>query len=204
MFDTREKKERSLGTKLFLKADRCSSPKCVTVRRPQRPGLHGSAYRRQLSEFGRQLQEKQKIRFSYGIKEAQFRKIFELAAKNPGVTGEMILALLEKRLDNVVFRMGLAKSRSVARQLVGHGHILVNNRKVTAPSYQVKVNDAITIRPQSKDHPVFKDLKTYLKNYNPPSWLSIDKDKYEGKVVSEPKDLEKSFDVNMVVDYYSK
>src|SRR3989344_532241 len=140
----KEKKERSLGVKLFLKADRCNSPKCVTVRRPQRPGLHGNAYRRQSSEFGQQLKEKQKIKFLYGIRERQFQNIFNSAAKNPGVTGEMIMKLLEKRLDNVVYRLGLAPSRSVARQLVGHGHVLVNNRRVTIPSCQVKVNDLIS------------------------------------------------------------
>ena len=204
MFNTKEKRERSLGTKLFLKADRCNSPKCVTVRRPQRPGLHGNAYRRQSSEFGQQLKEKQKIKFLYGIRERQFQNIFNSAAKNPGVTGEMIMKLLEKRLDNVVYRLGLAPSRSVARQLVGHGHVLVNNRRVTIPSCQVKVNDLISIRPQSKDHPILKDLAVRLKNYDPPVWLQLDKEKYESKVIAEPKDLEVPFDVNLVVDYYSK
>ena len=204
MFNTKEKRERSLGVKLFLKADRCNSPKCVTVRRPQRPGLHGNAYRRQSSEFGQQLKEKQKIKFVYGIGERQFQNIFNSAAKNPGVTGEMIMKLLEKRLDNVVYRLGLAPSRSVARQLVGHGHVLVNNRRVTIPSCQVKVNDLISIRPQSKDHPILKDLAVRLKNYDPPVWLQLDKEKYESKVIAEPKDLEVPFDVNLVVDYYSK
>ncbi|OGY62772.1 MAG: 30S ribosomal protein S4 [Candidatus Harrisonbacteria bacterium RIFCSPHIGHO2_01_FULL_44_13] len=204
MFDTKEKKERSLGTKLFLKANRCNSPKCVTVRRPQRPGVHGKARRRALSEMGQQLQEKQKFRFTYGIREAQMRKIFSAAVKNPGVTGEMIVNLLERRLDNVVFRLGLAPSRSVARQLTGHGHILVNNRKVTIPSYRVKVNDIISIRPQSKDHPVFNDLAASIKKYDPPVWLNLDKEKIEGRVISLPRDSDISFDVNKVVDYYSK
>lgn len=204
MFNTKEKKERSLGTKLFLKAGRCNSPKCVTVRRPQRPGLHGKARRRALSEMGQQLQEKQKIRFSYGIREAQMKKIFLAATKNPGVTGEMIMTLLERRLDNAVFRFGFAPSRSVARQLVSHGHIMVNNRKVTIPSFQVKVNDIISIRPQSKTHPAFNDLSNVIKAYEPPVWLSIDKEKIEGRVVSLPRDLDILFDVNKVVDYYSK
>ena len=204
MFNTKEKRERSLGVKLCLEADGCNSPKCVTVRRPQRPGLHGNAYRRQSSEFGQQLKEKQKIKFLYGIRERQFQNIFNSAAKNPGVTGEMIMKLLEKRLDNVVYRLGLAPSRSVARQLVGHGHVLVNNRRVTIPSCQVKVNDLISIRPQSKDHPILKDLAVRLKNYDPPVWLQLDKEKYESKVIAEPKDLEVPFDVNLVVDYYSK
>lgn len=204
MFDTKEKKERSLGIKLFLKADRCNSPKCAMVRRPNRPGLHGAARRKTSSEFGQQLHEKQALRFSYGLREAQMRKIVKEAVKNPGITGQMIMSLLERRLDNVVFRLGLAASRSVARQLVGHGHVVVNGRKVTAPSFQVKKDQVIAIRPQSKEHPLFKDLAVRFKAYEPPSWLHIDKDSFEGRVLSEPKDVETTFDVNMVVDYYSK
>ncbi len=203
MFNTKEKQERSLGTKLFLKAERCNSPKCVTVRRPQRPGLHGKAYK-MLSEFGQQLKEKQKIRFTYGIREAQMELVFKKASKNPGVTGEMIISILERRLDNAVYRLGIAPSRSVGRQLVGHGHILVNGRKVTIPSYQVRVGDTITIRPQSNDHLLLKDLGERLKKYEPPVWLVLDLVKLEGKVLSAPKDFEIPFDVNMVVDYYSK
>lgn len=204
MFNTREKKERSLGVKLFLKPHRCSSPKCVTVRRPTKPGLHGKMRRRALSEYGQQLAEKQKIKFAYGIREAQMRKVFASAAKHRGITGEMIINFLERRLDNVVYRLGLAPSRSVGRQLVGHGHILVNGRKVTIPSYLIKANDVIVIRPQSKDHPIFKDLSERLKQYEPPIWLFIDKAQLEGKVISLPKDFEIPFDVTLVVDYYSK
>ena len=203
MFNTKEKQERSLGTKLFLKAARCNSPKCVSVRRPQRPGLHGKSYKT-LSEFGQQLKEKQKIRFTYGIREAQMELVFKKAAKNPGVTGEMIISILERRLDNVVYRLGIAPSRSVGRQLVGHGHILVNGHKVTIPSYQVRVGDTITIRPQSNEPPLLKDLGERLEKYEPPVWLALDAAKLEGKVLSAPKDFEISFDVNMVVDYYSK
>lgn len=204
MFDTREKKERSVGTKLFLKAHRCNSPKCVTIRRPNKPGPHGKAFRRALSEFGQQLKEKQKIRFTYGIRERQMERVFEKAAKNPGVTGKMILAILESRIDNAVYRMGLAESRSVGRQLVSHGHIMVNGRKVTIPSRELKVGDVVTIRPQSKDHPLFKDLAERLKKYEAPVWLSIDAGKLEGKMVAMPKDFDAGFDVNLVVDYYSK
>lgn len=203
MFDTREKKERSLGTKLFLKANRCNSPKCVAVRRPQRPGLHGKAYK-SLSEFGQQLKEKQRIRFAYGIRESQMERVVKEATKNPGVTGPLIISLLERRLDNVVYRLGFAPSRSVGRQLASHGHILVNGRKVTVPSYRVRTGEVITIRPQSKDHPAFKDLPAALKKYEPPMWLAIDADKLGGRVVSDPKDFDVPFDVNLVVDYYSK
>ncbi len=205
MFDTREKKERSLGVKLFLKGERCNSQKCVMIRRPHRPGIHGQAKRRRTaSEFGQQLKEKQKIKFSYGLREAQMKRVFFKAAKNPGITGNMILQLLERRLDNVVFRLGFAPSRSVARQLISHGHIVVNGRKVTIPSFSVVIGNKIAIRPQSRGHPVFKNLELNLKKYEPPVWLSLDKERHEGVMVTMPKDLEPSFDVNMVVDYYSK
>ncbi len=205
MFNTSEKKERSLGTKLFLKAVRCSSPKCATVRRPTKPGLHGQNRRsRAVSEYGQQLREKQKFQFSYGLREAQIRRLFKMALKSPAITGDTFLALLERRLDNVVYRLGLSPARSIARQLVGHGHIMVNNRRVNIPSYQVKPGDVITIRPQSKDNPNFKDLSASLKKYEPPAWLHIDPEKLAGKVVSLPNDFDLPFDVNMVVDYYSK
>lgn len=204
MFDTREKKERTVGTKLFLKADRCNSPKCATIRRPHRPGLHGKKRRRALSEFGQQLMEKQKFKFTYGLRESQMKRVVKAATKNPAVTGPMIVSLLERRLDNVVYRLGFAKSRSVGRQLVGHGHILVNGRKIDVPSYRVRVGDAVSIRPQSRAYVVFKDVTENFKKYEPPVWLSIDRAKEIGKVESLPKDFEIPFDVNMVVDYYSK
>ena len=204
MFDTKEKKERSLGVRLFLKAERCNSPKCAMVRNATRPGLHGKAHRRALSEMGQQLKETQKIKFTYGVREAYLNKIFNLAAKNPGVTGQMMISMLERRLDNVVYRLGLAASRSVGRQLVSHGHIFVNNKRVSIPSYQVRVDDVISIRTQSQNHPVFKDLALTIKKIEPPVWLTIDKEKLEGKVISPPKDFDISFDTNMVVDYYSK
>lgn len=203
MFDTKEKKERSVGVKLFLKASRCNSPKCVGVRRPHRPGLHGKAYK-SLSEFGQQLKEKQKIRFTYGLREAQMEKVAREATKHKGVTGPLIISLLERRLDNVVYRLGFAPSRSVGRQLVGHGHILVNGKRVSAPSYRVRTGEVVTIRPQSKDNAALKDLSTTLKKYETPVWLSVDADKLEGKVLADPKDFENPFDVNLVVDYYSK
>jgi small subunit ribosomal protein S4 len=203
MFDTSEKRERSTGTKLFLKPHRCNSPKCVTMRRAQRPGQHGKNYK-SLSEYGQQVKEKQKIRFTYGIREGQMKMLVGKAIKNQGVTGEVIMQMLERRLDNTVFRMGLAPSRSVARQMVNHGHIIVNKHRTNIPSYQVRVNDVIFIRPQSREYVMFKDLAEKLKKYEAPSWLKIDAEKLEGKVVSIPKDLDKTFDVNMVVDYYSK
>jgi small subunit ribosomal protein S4 len=203
MFKAKEKKERALGTKLFIKPERCNSPKCVMIRRPARPGVHGKR-RRTLSEFGNQLQEKQKIRFTYGIGEKQMANIFKEAVKNPGVTGEVVIQLLERRLDNTVYRLGLAASRSVARQVVGHGHIFVNGRRTTVPSYRVRSDDIITIRPESRNHSLFKDVQERLKQYDAPVWLRLDLEKVEGHVIGLPKDFEIPFDVGLVVDYYSK
>ena len=203
MFDTREKKERSVGTKLFLKPHRCNSPKCVTMRRAQRPGQHGKSYK-SLSEFGQQVKEKQKIRFTYGIRERQMKSLVQKAIKSSGVTGEMIMQMLERRLDNVVFRMGFAGSRSVARQIVNHGHILVNGKKTNIPSYQVRLKDVVSVRPQSRDYLLFKDLSEKLKKYDAPVWVKLESDKLEGTIMALPKESDSSFDVNMVVDYYSK
>jgi small subunit ribosomal protein S4 len=204
MFDTRERKERALGTRLFLKAFRSASPKSAMVRRPARPGEHGKDRRRAPSEYGKQLSEKQKFKAAYGLREAQMRKVFKTASKSVSTTGPMIMSLLERRLDNVVYRLGLAPSRSVGRQLIGHGHMTVNGRRVTIPSIQVRPKDVIAIRIQSKDHPAFRTLGETLKKHQAPTWLSVDPDKWEGKVTSMPKDLEIPFDIALVVDYYSK
>ena len=203
MFNTREKQERSLGVKLFLKPHRCGSPKCVLVRRPNRPGLHSKA-RRVLSEYGQQLKEKQKIRATYGIRERQMGNLFTEASKNPGATGEMIMMFLERRLDNVVHRLGFAPSRSVARQLVGHGHILVNKRRTTIPSYRIKLHDVVSIRPESATNKQFQDLPAQIKNIQMPVWLRLDPNKLEGEVIDRPKDFDIPFDLSLVVDYYSK
>ena len=204
MFNTSEKKERSLGVKLFLKGDRCNSPKCAMTRKPYRPGAHGKRRSRAPSEFKSQLQEKQKIKATYGLREAYMKRIVYEAMKNPEVTGLMIVNFLERRLDNVIYRLGLVVSRSVARQMVGHGHFLVNGKKVTVPSYRVRIGDIVSIRPQSKSHPNFNDLAINLKKTEPPVWLVLDKEKVEGKVSALPKDIEAIFDINSVIDYYSK
>jgi len=201
---SKEKKERSLGMKLFLKGERCNSPKCVMVRRPTRPGMHGGKRQRAISEYGEQLREKQRIRVSYGLKESQLEKIIKNSLKKTGVVGETIIIELERQLSNVVFRLGLAPSRVVARQLISHGHILVNGKKVTIPSYPVKVGDIISIKPSSLNLLLFKNLLVKIKNYNPPEWLTLDKEKLEGKVISLPKNIEIPFDLNLVIDYYSK
>ncbi|OIO49662.1 MAG: 30S ribosomal protein S4 [Parcubacteria group bacterium CG1_02_42_13] len=199
---TLEKRERSLGIKLSLKGDRCSSPKCALTRKPYRPGQHGKKLHK-LSEFGVQLREKQKMRFSYGITEKQLEKVFKEAEKKTGVTADGMMDILESRLDNVMFRLGIAPSRTSAKQLVGHGHFTVNGRKVTIPSYRVRIGDKISIRPESKDHPSFENLTDRLKNYEAPTWLGLDKNILEGTVIGKPAEVPQPFDINMVVDYYS-
>ncbi len=200
----KEKRERALGVKLSIKAGRCNSPKCATVRRPYRPGAHGKAFQRAGSEFKAQLQEKQKIRFSYGLSDRQLESMFVKASGKFSNLAEGVIQLLESRLDNVLYRLGLAESRSIARQLVGHGHITVNGRKVTISSYITKPGDKIGIRNESKEHPYFKELGERLKNYVAPGWLALDTEKFEGQVVARPHDVETPFDINAVVDYYSR
>lgn len=203
MIGPKEKKERALGAKLFLKGHRCNSQKCAMIRRPYRPGMHGKSRRGALSEYGQQLLEKQRIKVSYGLKEAQLNKLFEQASKT-GDIGKSIVSLLERRLDNIIFKSGIASSRIIARQYISHGHIMVNNRKVTIPSYLVKVGDIVSIRPESKNLLIFKDLSNSIKKYNEPEWLSLDKEKIEGKIKSAPFEEELPFDINLVVDYYSR
>ncbi|MBI3638198.1 30S ribosomal protein S4 [Candidatus Wolfebacteria bacterium] len=201
---SKEKKERSLGVKLFLKGERCSSPKCVTVRRPYRPGVHGKSRRRPLSEYGTQLLEKQRIKVSYGLGEKQLEKIFKNALAGSGSITDTIMNSLERQLVNVIFRLGLASSRISARQVVSHGHILVNGKKITIPSCVLRVGDLISIKPASKELLIFKDLPNIIKKYDPPLWLELDKEKLEGKIKSLPHNVEIPFDINLVVDYYSK
>src|SRR3989344_4058038 len=197
-----EKRERSLGVKLSIKGDRCNSPKCALTRKPHPPGQHGKR-RKKISEFGTQLREKQKVRFAYGLTEKQLARVFKEGEKKTGVTSGEVMSILESRLDNVIFRLGLAPSRTAAKQSVGHGHFVVNNHKVTIPSYRVKTGDKITIREGSKNNPNFKDLGDRLKNYEAPAWLSLDKNTWEAQVLGKPVDTPQPFDINIVVDYYS-
>jgi len=198
----KEKKERALGTKLFIKAERCNSHKCVMIRRPYRPGQHGHKRRRgRISEFGRQLQEKQKIQIVYGLTNKHMRQIFLKYAGDPA----RIVSMLEKRLDRVVYLLGIAPSSRVARQLVSHGHIVVNDRKMTTSSYQVRKGDVVAIRPQSRSLNLFEDLENKFKKYEPPIWLKLDKKEIKGTCVGEP--LEEAilpFDVNLVGEFYTR
>ena len=204
MSRVKEKKERALGMKLFLKGERCNSPKCAMVKRPYRPGVHGKKRTRAKSEYGAQLLEKQRIKVSYNLKEKQLATIFKKAMNKAGVTGEIIISVLERQLANAVFRLGLASSRIVANQIVGHGHIFVNGRKVTIPSFLVKEGDVISIKPSSQNLLIFKKLEDTIKKHEAPEWLSLDADKMEGKVKGSPRNVEVPFDINLVVDFYSK
>ena len=172
-------------------------------RKPTAPGIHGTS-RKKLSEYGVQLQEKQKVKFMYGLSEKQFRKTFEAAGKMNGIHGYNLLVLLESRLDNLVYRMGLAKTRKAARQLVNHGHILVNGKKVDIPSYRVKVSDTISVRESSLDHPVITECLNM--DIKVPAFVSFDKTKKVGTYVRYPEREELNSDINesLIVEYYNR
>lgn len=195
---------RREGTKLFLKGDRCYSGKCAVVKRPAPPGQHGQS-RKKLSNYGVQLREKQKCRRAYGVMEAQFRRYFEMAESMRGVAGENLLQLLERRLDNVVYRLGIADSRPQARQFVRHGHILINGSKVDIPSYLIKVGDAITIREGSKDIDRIKTLKEEGISILP-KWLNLDAGNLTGTVLALPKreDIDLTIADHLIIELYSR
>ena len=196
---------RREGTKLFLKGDRCFTDKCAVARRAYAPGQHGQG-RRKLSEYGTQLREKQKVRRAYGILEGQFAHYFELANKMSGVTGENLLSLVERRLDNVVYRLGLAVSRPEARQLVSHAHFLVNGKKVNIPSYLVKIGDVITVCETSRSSAKFDAVVASTESRIVPKWLDMNKDTLEGKVVAfaDREDIDLPIEEHLIVEYYSK
>jgi len=197
---------RRAGEKLFLKGERCFTPKCAIERRRQAPGMHVS-FRRRLSDRGIQLREKQKVRYIYGIMEEQLQKYMEEAFAHPGVTGAYLMQQLERRLDNVVYRLGFAESRNQARQLVRHGHITVNGKKVSVPSYQVKVGDLIGWKESTKNEDFFKELVQEGIGRRPvPAWLALDTEKMEGRVVRLPEEEDVDTDVEsrLIVEYYSR
>ena len=199
MRSIKEKKERSLGTKLFLKGDRCNSPKCVSVRRPQRPGQHGAKRQRNISDFGKQLQEKQKIQFYFGLSNHQMERLF-------GGPREKIEANLRQRLDFVTYLLGFAKSPRIARQMVSHGHILVNGRKVTIASFHVSEGDVVEIRPESRSSKLFEGIQERLKEVDIPKWLKIDVQNLKGECVASSNSDESRFpfDINLVGQFYSR
>lgn len=196
---------RREGTKLFLKGDRCLSGKCALDRRPNAPGPHTGG-RRNVKEYGLQLREKQKAKRYYGVLEKQFRSYFDRAAKMEGVTGENLLILLESRLDNVVYRMGMAESRKEARQLILHGHFRLNGNKVTIPSLIVKAGDVITLREASRSSEKIKALIEDLNTRVVPKWIEMDKNEVSAKVAMLPKreDVEFPFEEHLIVELYSK
>jgi small subunit ribosomal protein S4 len=195
---------RHTGEKLMLKGGRCYSPKCAVERRAKTaPRQFG---RRRLSERGLQLREKQKARYTYGILERQFRRTFDHAEKQAGITGDNLLVRLERRLDNIVYRLGYADSRSEARQLVRHGHIMVNGRRTNVPSYLVKEGDTISWRPESTQSEYYKQLVQVIESKTILSWLSLDRQTLVGRVLSlpTPEGVGAKFEGKSVVEYYSR
>ncbi|MTI71168.1 MAG: 30S ribosomal protein S4 [Firmicutes bacterium] len=195
---------RREGLKLYLKGDKCYTDKCPVTKRNYAPGEHGQG-RKKLSNYGQQLREKQKVRRYYGITEKAIRKYFARADSMEGITGEDLLKLFELRLDNAIYRLGLGSSRPEARQLVNHGHFLVNGKKVDIPSYELSVGDVIEVRDKSKKSPKFKELVEAHQG-NIPQWLQVDADNLNGKVIAEPsrEDIELPIEEHLIVEWYSK
>ncbi len=197
---------RREGIKLFLKGPRCFSDKCAIEKRNFAPGQHGRDRKAKIVGYGLQLREKQKAKRMYFALESQFRAYYEKANAAPGVTGELLLQQLERRLDSVAFRLGFAISRRQARQIVRHGHVEVNGRKVNIPSYQVSVGDEVRVREASKTLPAFEAARDYSGQGAQPQWLAIDKNNMSGKVLSLPKreDIHLPVNEQLIVELYSK
>ncbi len=202
---------RRAGEKLFLKGDRCATPKCAMLRKPYAPGAHGPTsnrrFSRGLSEFGKQLAEKQKVKRIYGISEQQFRRHLKGAQKQTGVVGDNLVMQLEMRLDNIVFRLGLAVSRSQARQMVSHSMFLINNKSLNVPSAKLKIGDELKVKGQKMKGGYFKELQAIIKKKHQfPEWLSFDADTMTGKVLSAPakEEAEAGLDLPAVIEFYSR
>ena len=196
---------RREGKKLYLKGERCTSGKCALDRRSTAPGQHGAA-KKKMGEYGLQLREKQTTKRYYGVLERQFKNYYEEAARKEGMTGENLLILLERRLDNTIYRMGLAESHKEARQLVLHGHFTLNGKKVDIPSILVKPGDVISVKEASRDSAKIKALAEALESKNAPKWLDVDKTNLVAKVVSFPArdDIDYDFNEQLIVELYSK
>ncbi len=194
--------------KLYLKGERCLGPKCALERRSYAPGMHGrrGQFRRKVSDFGIQLREKQKARRIYGVLERQFRRYYQEALKRPGMTGATLLSILERRLDNVVYRLGFAESRAQARQLVRHGHFDVNGRKTNIPSMILRPGDTVAVRGRSFDNGYFSIVKELLSERKVPEWLSRDDAKLSGQVLSVPEreQIDVPVQEQLIVEYYSR
>ncbi len=197
---------RREGMKLFLKGERCYTEKCAIEKRNMAPGQHGRARKAKMVGYGVQLREKQKVKRIYGVLENQFRRYFETAERTRGITGETLLQLLERRLDNVIYRAGFSTSRAQARQLVRHGHFLVNGRKVDVPSYSVRQGDVVSVRQTSLENPVIAHAMEEVKGRGVPEWISIDASKLSGTIASLPTRQQINLPVQeqLIVELYSK
>ena len=192
--------------KLFLKGDRCYTDKCAIEKRSYPPGAHGSSFRRKISEYGNQLREKQKVKRIYGMLEKQFHRFFSEASRKKGMTGENLLVLLERRLDNVVYRIGFASSRAEARQTVRHGHILLNGKKASIPSLLVSPDDVVSVRDKSRTNQNIVSAMEAALRKGANSWLELDAKNWSAKVVSDPKREEITLPIQeqMIVELYSR
>jgi small subunit ribosomal protein S4 len=197
---------RREGLKLFLKGDRCYTDKCAIEKRAFPPGVHGNNFRRKASEFGIQLREKQKVKRIYGMLEKQFRRFFSEASRRKGMTGENLLVLLERRLDNAVYRIGFASSRNEARQIVRHGHIMLNGKKASIPSMMVNADDVISVREKSRKVPGIVGAMEAAMRKGSSSWLEVDVKNFSAKVIAEPKREEITLPIQeqLIVELYSR
>ena len=197
---------RREGMKLFLKGDRCFKDSCALNRRPYPPGEHGRRRRPKIVGYGLQLREKQKVKRIYGLLEKQFRRYFYEAERMRGITGENLLVLLERRLDNVIYRLGFASSRAQARQFVRHGHIIVNGKRINIPSYRVKKDDEITVKESFKKNPFLFSNVEAAASRGIPEWLTLDKENFKGRVMELPKREHITLEINeqLIVELYSK
>jgi len=197
---------RRTGEKLFLKGERCLTPKCAIEKRSNPPGQHGASRRRRISEHGTQLKEKKRARSIYGVLERQFYSYYEEASRKAGVTGEHLLQFLERRLDNVVYRLGFAESRAQARQAIRHRHMTVNGRRVDIPSFRVKEGDVIGWTERARNTELYKIIVADLRRKPLPKWLSIDTEAVTGKVeaLPEPSEMDVKVDDRMIVEFYAR
>jgi len=200
---------RRLGVKLFLKGDKCFSSKCPMVRKAYPPGLRGKRKIKALSEYGKELREKQKLKNWYNLKERQFRKYVKEVLEKRGRVKDTAVSLvktLESRLDNVIFRLGFANSRVQAKQFISHGHFLVNGKSIDTPSYQLKKGDIVALKPQKIKKTIFQNLKNLLKKHKTPSWLELDAEKLEGKVIGEPtiEEVAPPVEISAIFEFYSR
>lgn len=197
---------RREGMKLFLKGDRCFKPSCAIEKRGYAPGMHGNKRRRKIEGYGVQLREKQKVKRIYGVLERQFRRYFKEAERRRGITGENLLLMLEKRLDTIVYRLGFASSRAQARQVIAHGHVLVEGKKVDIPGFQVRQGQSISLREKFRKNEALKVTMETARGRGLPTWLSLDPSSFTGSILSLPRreDLTMPIQEQLIVELYSK